>query len=211
MSQTPASRLPPSLAAGQTNVPPNCSGERERGIAWSRSPSVHPSLSFCRPIGRRENDPLCYAPAQVAAVRGTISCVKPFTYIRKSIDAPNDGFSRNWILSSFLINDDRILDLTTIQPQLQCPIHFRASGDHRPPAYRSPQLQQPQVDKRDRAQPGGCNACFRGGVATGNGANKAAGGGGGDDIEAVEAEAVPFVRNGLDGGAASVGDADALR
>ena len=66
------------------------------------------------------------------------------------------------------------------------------------------------MDERDRAQPGGGNDCFSGGVATGDGAVKAAGGGG-DVVEAVEAEAVPFVRNGLDGGAASVGDADALR
>ena len=93
----------------------------------------------------------------------------------------------------------------------QCSIHCRASGNHRPPADRSPQLQQPQVDERDRAQPGGGNDCFGGGVATGDGAVKAAGGGGDVFVEAVEAEAVPFVRNGLDGGAASVGDANALR
>ena len=92
----------------------------------------------------------------------------------------------------------------------QCPIHCRASGNHRPPADRSPQLQQPQVDERDRAQPGGGNRGFGGGVETGDGAVKAAGGGG-DVVEAVEAEAVPIVRNGLDGGAASVGDANALR
>ena len=67
------------------------------------------------------------------------------------------------------------------------------------------------MDERDRAQPGGGNRGFGGGVETGDGAVKAAGGGDDVFVEAVEAEAVPFVRNGLDGGAASVGDADALR
>ena len=80
---------------------------------------------------------------------------------------------------------------------------FRPPRDHRPAAARSPQLQQPQVDERDRTQPGGNG---RGGL--GSGTDEATGV---IDVEAVEAKGVAFISNGFDGGAASVGDEDTVR
>ena len=59
------------------------------------------------------------------------------------------------------------------------------------------------MDERDRTQPSGDG---RGGF--GSGADKATGV---LDVEAVEAKGVAFISNGLDGGAASVGDEDTVR